>query len=69
MTLFESSMELSEAILDHPLPTLALFDDAIQKAMADIYKNHQEKEQMVKKMLWNRHAKWPLGMELIDVIL
>ncbi|PIK48566.1 putative DNA helicase MCM9 [Apostichopus japonicus] len=26
MTLFESSMELSEAILDHPLPTLALFE-------------------------------------------
>ena len=47
MTLFESSMELSEAVLDDPLSTLVLFDDAIQRALADIYKNHQEKEEMV----------------------
>lgn len=47
MALFECSMEVSEAILDHPLPTLTLFDDAIQRATSKIYKDHLEKDEMV----------------------
>ncbi|XP_071789182.1 uncharacterized protein [Asterias amurensis] len=66
MTLFESNMDLSDLVLNHPEHTLSAFNTGLRRAVMSLYRNHTQKEEMTLKV--NLHARvtgLPVCPELI----